>query len=269
MIIRSGETPSSLQHGSMAKPLRTFQIVWRIVLTTKCRFIMPLTLRYFLVATFFLLSPPVAKAQLLVPQWSFVGSLAVPQGDFSSHLGTAAYGLSIFGGVQVRSTPVTFGIEGSVYEYGRENFHVPISDAVPDISHRFTTVNQFITVHWVTRLQWRKELVKPYVEGLLGLKYFYTQTSLNGSYDYYTVPSTTNLGDIAFSYGVGGGLDVAAWRAFDVNIRIHAGVRYLLGGPTEYLTKGAIMRSGGDYAHKAIQSRTDVLLPTIGLSFAL
>ena len=229
---------------------------------------MTLQRRLTLIAALFAGLTVTAQAQLLVPHWSFHGSVAIPQGEFGDILSRTGYGFSMFGGAQIHATPVILGIEASVYEYGREVSNVPILYAVPDVTYRLTTVNHIITTHFVMRLQWRKQQVKPYAEGLIGLKYFYTASSLNDRYDY-SIPSSVNLRDVAFSYGVGGGVDIFVARSFGANIHINAGVRYLLGGQAEYLKQGAILRSGGEYAHKANMSRTDALMPTFGLSFTM
>ena len=209
-----------------------------------------------------------AQAQLLIPHWSIHTSLAIPQGEFADELGRTGYGLSLFAGVQVRSMPLILGIEGSLYEYGREYFRVPVSYAVPDVKYRMKTLNNFFTAHFVSRVQWRRHRIKPYAEGLIGLKVFYTETSLSNRYGG-SEPSTANLTDTAFSYGAGGGVDFFVSRSFAVDIHLHAGVRYLRGCKAEYLKKGAIARTGGHYAHKASRTRTDALMPTFGISFTL
>ena len=227
------------------------------------------------------------SAQLLSPHWSIQGGVAVPQGEFAENIDRQGVGLSMFAGAQLRNTPVILGLEGSIYEYGREYFHVSIDPLVSDVTDRYETANSFISAHFVTRLQRPKGSVMPYAEGLLGLKYMVTETQLvtcdlcgaSGTKTYRfenPLEEAVRLGvpginqeDVSFSYGLGAGVMVLVAPAFGTNIHVNAGVRYLLGAPSEYLEEGAITRADGKVTYDVIRSRTDMLVSTLGVSFTL
>ena len=118
--------------------------------------------------------------------------------------------------------------------------------------------------------------VRPYVDGLVGMKYLWTETRIENRRDFDDEPIavSTNFDDAAFSYGAGGGIDV---RLYDgplgeeqrpVSISLNVGVRYLFGAEAEYLKEGSIRQSGGSVRYDVERSKTDLLVPQFGVRFS-
>jgi opacity protein-like surface antigen len=115
-------------------------------------------------------------------------------------------------------------------------------------------------------MQPRHGAVRPYVDGLIGFKYLYTNTTIE--IDTENSPSDTNLSDVTLSYGVGGGVQVqlTSSRRRPV-VLLDAGVRYLRGGRAEYLREGSIQREDGVVFFDVLRSRTDVVTAQVGVTF--
>ena len=119
----------------------------------------------------------------------------------------------------------------------------------------------------VLRLQPPSGPVQPYVDGLFGMKYFFTETSIHDD-DFYDeeIASTTNFDDAALSYGVGGGLDIMLHQGRGAAIMINAGARYLFGRQAEYLQEGSIERRNGQVFFTTDRSETDILMIQLGVT---
>ena len=193
------------------------------------------------------------------PQGSVDVVAAVPHGDFKDHLSTPGWGITAFGGLGIGPTPVVIGLEFGFVIYGFEKRAVPLSPTVPDVDVRVATTNGIGMAHVVLRLQSPKAEFRPFVDGLFGMKYFFTETTAN-----YT--STTNFDDAAVSYGVGVGVDARIFKGLKGSVHLNAGVRYLLGGATDYLMKGGVQRARGAVSYDVERSETNLLLPHLGFS---
>ena len=124
------------------------------------------------------------------------------------------------------------------------------------------------------RLQPRTGPIQPYADALVGFKYFFTETSVDGVDfgDDDVIASSTNLDDAAFSYGFGAGIDIEVFNGMlseksPGQVYINLGARYLYGAQAEYLEKGAIQREGGRVILDPVRSQTNMLLPQLGVTF--
>ncbi len=200
--------------------------------------------------------------------------LGLPQGEFGEHVDAVGFGGTIFGGIGLRDAPLMVGLElgGMIYGFDRRKERFP---NVPEVTIDVETSNNIVMGHLVFRLQPASGVVRPYVDGLVGLKYLYTETSIESERNHGDQPfaSSTNFDDVAFSYGAGGGLDLRIFNGplgeerHPVAIAINLGVRYLFGSEAEYLKEGSIRRVGDDVAYDVERSRTDLLVPQLGVRF--
>lgn len=117
------------------------------------------------------------------------------------------------------------------------------------------------------RAQPRSGPVRPYVDGLIGLKYLFTRTSVTDVDGDETIASDTDLGDTTFSYGVGGGLQIPLTKGRESRIILDTNVRYLRGGRADYLRRGSIIVDNGTVFYDILSSRTDVLTVQVGVMF--
>jgi len=222
----------------------------------------------------------------LKPQLGLNIIAATPQNDFNRTLGAEGFGLNLSGGIGFNNTPLAIGLDLGFLVYGIEKRREPLSVTIPDLRAKVRTTNNILNAHFTTKYQHRKGGIRPYAEGLIGLRYLYTTTSIanSGSSEDDSGISSRNLGDTALSYGFGTGIDIALWTGLiggeDMvdpegntikqggsigSVMLNIGVRYLWGGEAEYLRKGAITRGEGTYTMTPSRSTTDLLVPQLGI----
>lgn len=206
-----------------------------------------------------------------------IGFLAgIPQGDFSDNLDENGFGLSGHVGYLVPGVPLMIGGELGFLIYGHESRREPFSTTIPDVTVEVTTDNSIVLGHALLRLQPRTGALRPYIEGLVGLHYLYTSTSIKNESGGEEVASSTNQDDVAFSAGGGAGLLIrvheraqeegSSGSSLDA-VFIDLRGRYLYGAEAEYLKKGSIRRQDGRVTFDTLESRTDLM--TIALGVAL
>ncbi|HKQ80418.1 MAG TPA: hypothetical protein VJ810_42380 [Blastocatellia bacterium] len=209
--------------------------------------------------------PTIARAQ--ERQAGFYFTTIVPHGQFSENVTNNGYG----GGGQflVRLGPSPFLIGGDLggVIYGSESRREPISSTIPNLQVRVRTTNNIFLAHSVLRVEPRTGLVRPYADGLIGLKYLYTRTSISDISDDDDIASNTDLSDTSLSYGFGGGLHIPLTKGPESRILLDMNVRYLRGSQAEYLKKGSIRQENGQAVFDVLSSRTDAIAVQIGVTF--
>lgn len=211
------------------------------------------------------------------PSVTVSGFAAVPQGSFADALGTAGGGLAVGAFYTVPGSPVAVGLEGTVALYGYERREVPLSLTIPDVRVGVTTSNNLAQGLAVLRLQVPGGPVRPYVDGVAGLTYLFTETSVGDDDHYgsgYGEPlSSVNYDDLAFTTGAGVGVQVHL-GSFDTDegrpgsVSLDARVRYLSGTEATFLGRGDIDRfRDGTIRVYPRRSRTDFLAPHLGVTF--
>ena len=200
------------------------------------------------------------------------GGFAVvfPQGDFKDHLDNEGYGFSGLISIEMPRSFLSIGSSFGVMIYGRETRREPFSTTIPDVTVEVETRNLLITGHFHLRAQPTTGVVRPYVDGLFGLHYLMTDTSIESREQ--DVASDTNWDDATSSYGGGGGVMFFVYSREGVmqgerlEISVDIGVHYLKGGEAEYLKEGSIKRQNGSVIYELEQSGTDILMSYIGVS---
>ena len=229
----------------------------------------------FAVAFAILLMPFAAEAQV-VPEASVAFSLGFPSGEFRDHVPSVGIGFDLTGGFQLPGSPVFLGAELGFLVYGRESRREPFSTTIPDVEVRVITTNNILNGHLFLRLQPGVGSVRPYFDALIGFKYLFTLTEIRNVLhtDDEPIAHSTNLGDIAFSRGVGFGLAIHLWedrwdsdsgKERPVALQLDIGLRYLLGSEADYLKKGSIERVDWNIRFDIERSMTDVIHPMIGI----
>jgi opacity protein-like surface antigen len=184
----------------------------------------------------------------------------VPRGEFSENLGNS-YGAGMQGLVRIGSSPFMVGGDLALVIYGDER------RLDPTISERVTTSNYILLPHFVLRAQPRLGVIRPYVEGLIGLKYLWTESSTSEVDIDGNVINDVNLSDTSFSYGVGGGLQISPTKTRESRFMLDIGVRWLRGGRAEYLREGSIRGVNGSVVYDVLSSRTDALAVRAGVTY--
>jgi hypothetical protein len=189
----------------------------------------------------------------------------IPRGEFSQNVTNNGYG----GGgqflVRFGESPFLVGGDIGAVVYGSESHREPISTTIPNVQVRVRTSNNILLLHSLVRIQPHKGTIRPYVEGLIGMKHLFTRTSITDDFDGDTIASDTDLSDTTLSYGFGGGLQVPI--AAKGAVMLDGNVRYLRGGRANYLKKGSIREDNGRAFFDVLSSRTDVVSVQIGVTF--
>lgn len=192
--------------------------------------------------------------------------LGSPQGDFRDNLDKTAIGLNGSVAFAIPSTPVQIGAELGIMTYGsdvrRENFNPNI----PEVRVRVNTSYDIFTGHIFLRYEAPDGLVRPYLDGLLGFNYLFTQTKIQDSQDFDEIASDTNFDDTAFSYGIGGGLKIKVADTGTNQYLINLKGRYLIGSEAEYLQEGSLSVVNGDLVFDSSTSTTNLLTIHLGLT---
>jgi len=191
----------------------------------------------------------------------------IPRGAFKENVSNNGYG----GGgqflVRLGPSPFLTGGDAGGVVYGSESRREPISSTIPNLQVRVRTSNNIFLAHFLLRVQPRKGLVRPYADGLIGLKHLYTRTSISDISDDEDIASNTDLSDTTLSYGFGGGIQIALSQKGERAILLDGNVRYLRGSQAEYLKKGSIRQVNGQAFFDVLSSRTDVIAVQIGVTF--
>ena len=197
-------------------------------------------------------------------------TVALPKGEFDEKVENNGYGFTGQALFFMPSSPVAIGASLGGLIYGSESREEPFSMTIPDVTVDVETRNYILTGHAVLRLQPPSGPFRPYVDGVIGFHYLFTQTSIKSQAE--NVASDTNWDDGVLSYGGGGGImfEILAGGAkrgskpFKVYADI--GARYLKGGEAQYLKEGSIRREDGRVLYDVEESKTDLLAIYVGVS---
>lgn len=195
---------------------------------------------------------------------------AVPLSEFGDNLGNNSYGVGGQFAVRLGRSPILLGVDAGISRYGSERRNVSLSPTIPEIALKVRTNNNILMTHFMVRAQPRRGAARPYADGLVGLKYLFTNTSVSDDFADEPIASTTNFSDTAFSYGVGGGVQIQLGQSGTLRrIMLDPKVRYLRGSRADYLVEGSILRMNGSIFFDSLRSRTDMFTVQIGVTFRL
>ncbi|MBD3401693.1 hypothetical protein GF420_02265 [candidate division GN15 bacterium] len=209
------------------------------------------------------------------PNWQAGLTLtgAFPSGEFSDELDDAGGGIGIDGVWMPNQSPFGLGLAFEYIVYGDQTRREPLSGTIPDIVVDVNTTNNIVQTHLFLRTGYRHGGLRPYVDALVGFKYLYTRTSLDGVYDSGGDEidiGSTNFDDWAFSFGLRGGVHIRVYdgfakkKGYSVFIDLRGG--YLFGGEAEYLKEGSITTSGTSVFYDISQSKTNLAMAHLGVS---
>ena len=192
----------------------------------------------------------------------------IPRGDFGKNITNNGYGVGAQLLVSLGNSPFLVGGDAGFVVYGSEKRRQPLSPTIPEIRLDVQTSNNIFLGHILLRAQPRTGSVRPYIDGLIGLKYLFTRTTITDDSGGEQLASTTNLSDSTLSYGFGGGLQIRLADFGKGNqILLDNKVRYLRGSRANYLKEGSIRRENGAVVFDVLSSRTDVITYQVGITF--
>jgi hypothetical protein len=197
-------------------------------------------------------------------------TLGFPLGVFNKNMDHSGVGGSGYFAFKFKDSPFSAGLSFSVLVLGSQTRAELFSAEIPEVEVDVTTRNYILMGHLVLRIQPPEGELRPYVEGLLGFNYLWTET---GVYDQgwgdRAIASSVNQSDLAWSAGAGGGLMIRICEKkrnrekgiFGIFVDVCA--RYLLGGRAEYLSEGGIIDDDGRLVYDTHLSRTNLLSTNI------
>jgi hypothetical protein len=206
---------------------------------------------------------------------SFQGGLdfmvGSPQREFRRNVDNIGFGVAGNVGFAPEGTPVMLGLEFAFMNYGSTDRREPFSTTIPDVFVDVSTTNNIILGHAILRLQPNTGAVRPYLQGMVGFNYLFTETKIeNENVAGQEIASSNNLSDGAFSYGAGAGLLLWVYSPPEgegiTDIYVDLGARYIFGGEAEYLKEGSIRNVNGRVEYDILKSKTDLLVFHAGVS---
>ena len=199
-------------------------------------------------------------------------SLGFPQGEFNENVDGSGLGGTAYFTYRFSKTPISIGASVGILVYGSDSREDLLESSIPEVTVDVTTRNYILNCHILLRAQPLDGKFRPYLDGLIGFNYLWTETGIydQSGGDIDAIASSVNMSDIAFSYGVGGGFMLRLYKseksAFAISV--DSGIRYLKGGKAEYLKEGDILREDGTITYNVSYSNTDLVTAHIGIVFS-
>jgi hypothetical protein len=201
-------------------------------------------------------------------------TLGFPQSGFKDNIDRLGYGGSGYFLYRLPQSPLYVGISAGALVYGSETWTEVFSPTFPEILVDIRTRNYILLTHLVVRLQPRGDF-RPYIEGLVGLNYMWTETALYDadSWDDNDAARAVNFSDTSTSYGAGAGIHFTVLKAVRrsgkraFSMQVELGARYLTAGRMEYLREGSIIRENGEIYYDVLESVVTLINLRAGISF--
>lgn len=195
---------------------------------------------------------------------------ADPVGEFGRFVDDG-FGLNLEGRFPVSGAgPLALRLDGGFVVYGHERqgmcFPPPVGCRIG------VDLNTYNTIAY---LGVGPELagdgsVAPYVNGSVGLTWFYTNSSLSGADDWDTNFNTTNYSDWATSLRAGGGVRFRVGGSSARPVLLDVGAQYHRNGQADYLREGDIVDyPDGTIELYPIRSEANLVTFNVGVSFGV
>jgi hypothetical protein len=196
------------------------------------------------------------------------GQLPIPMQEFAQVNPRIAYGIGGYALLRIGAdAPLYVGIDINYSLYGSSTTDLGRVDFTTRAERVIN--NNILMGHLMLRLQIGEEgSVQGYLDVLGGGKYLYTRSKIN-VIDINTgnVVNTTNtrteFWDMAWSYGGAAGINIRLGE----NILLDVRCLYLAGTTANYVRQ--VTRTGNGYVYDEGQSRTDMLVPQVGIVFKI
>lgn len=205
-------------------------------------------------------------------QGSFSFGVGVPTGAFNDNIDQLGYGAHLSLAALFADTPFSIGFDVSFLTFGRSTRNVPFSETVGSaVRVDVVTTSSVVQPHLTLRMQPPAGLVRPYIEGVFGFKYLFTDTRVEDERgDEEAIARSRNFDDFTLSGGAGAGVHIRlvqnlnSDRANPVGpLYLKAGAQYLLGREAEYLD----ISDGYDPDNPDVRrSATNMFMPMVGLA---
>jgi hypothetical protein len=209
------------------------------------------------------------------------GSMGVPANQFREATTANAWGGNINAFFPfARKVPIFLGVDFGYMVYGISNNRQRINGTISvgnqviqtiPLDYRITTTNNLLSGHLILRFRVPTGLIQPYFDGCVGFKNFYTRTTVtnesnnnffnnnnnNNSFNNNNnnANSITNLSDVAFSYGGGGGFLIGSGP-----VRLDIRCIYLLGEAARFFDRSSTSNWSVNFSQNTNQFDSNVNL---------
>lgn len=212
-------------------------------------------------------------------QAAFDFGVGIPQGEFNDQLDRVGGGLNVMGGYRFAESPVMLGLEFGFMNFGKDTREEPLSTTIPDLVVEVENSYNLVHGDLLLRIIAPPSTIRPYVDGLFGFNYFFTETVIRDRDNFFDDDDKlrdTNFEDTALSYGFGAGAQIRLWEkrgevtgdpndVEPASVYLNLRGRYMFGREAEYLQKGSIETGQGEVTYDASRSKTDLLHIKLGV----
>lgn len=199
--------------------------------------------------------------------------LGLPQGPFQDQLESTGFGVKGMAGVHMPYSPLFFGVDFSFLTFGTDSRKEAFNSNIPDVRVQVDNSYNMASGFGLLRMTGQNFMFRPYVEGLFGVNYLYTQSVVrNSGNDGEEIASDINLDDFTPAYGIGAGFQYLVWdgrQVYGSLIYLNVQARYIRGGNAEYVLPGSIDTSGLAAQFETAESRTDTAYIQLGISIRM
>lgn len=188
--------------------------------------------------------------------------VAQPVGEFADYV-DAGFGGSFHLVVPVEpSGALGFRVGLDYIVYGHESERATYAGFPLEV----TTSNNILAASVGAQVTSPAGPIRPYLNGTVGLGYFFTTSSLAGRYSGESFDSRTNYQDVTYAWTGGAGMYIPITTG-NSPISLDLGARYHANGRARYLREGSIEDDGsGNLRYTPIESETNLIVYQVGIS---
>lgn len=200
-------------------------------------------------------------------EWGLDFLGAFPKGDLEDNIEDDGLGFALYGGYRPPHSPFLVGLDLAFINYGSTSFKGPFRDCCRDLEE-VETNNNIAMGHLFFRVQPGVGAIRPYFEGLVGVKSFFTTTTFRED-DEFDSDTDREFDDTSVSYGGGAGLALILRDGklrSGPTVALNIGARYLFGGETEYVVEESVEIEGTRVSYDVVESDTDMFVARVGFS---
>ncbi len=192
--------------------------------------------------------------------------LSSPTGDFDRAWGRDMFLIGAQLAYPLRRVPILqAGFSFGYSVMGRNSAEVPINTNYQNISTgELTTRSKVFSYHPLLRLAPLTGRVRPYVEGLVGFRQFSTVSKVTAKGTEGNISKERNEGDLAFSRGWAGGVQVTLGTTAYAEVRVE---RFNSGAATYVDPSSVGVSDMGEVSFNTLTSNTDVTNVLFGVGF--
>jgi len=201
------------------------------------------------------------------------GTVISPQSEFKESIDRLGFGLAGKFAVKLGESPFYVGASIGGANYGSDSRREVL---VWPVEVEVNTNNNILFTHLLLQARADMQPIQPYVEGLIGFNYLWTESRIQDVDDYDEedeIASQTHFDDFALNYGGGFGLlikltsfEMDEGSAKEGDLYLDFKVRYLFGGEAEYLKEGDIEKGeNNEVILNTSKSDTDFMSFHIGV----